>query len=46
MCQSFAKPSSLEYMHIGETMIRFLSVTSRSVSLENRADMRRTVRRV
>ena len=31
-CQSSAKPSTLEYWHIGETTIRFFSVMPRSVS--------------
>ena len=35
-CQSFAKPSSQLYWHIGETAIRLRSVTSRKVSGEKR----------
>src|SRR4051812_24645362 len=35
-CQSLASPSMLEYWHIGETAIRFLSVMPRSVSGENK----------
>src|SRR6476469_5532558 len=34
-CQSFANPSVLEYSHIGDTMIRLRSVTSRSFSGSN-----------
>src|SRR5437764_1993014 len=35
-CQSLAKPSSLEYSHMGETAIRFESVTPRIVRGVNR----------
>src|SRR5438067_2856603 len=35
-CQSLAKPSTLEYSHIGETTIRFASVTPRRFSASNR----------
>jgi GNAT superfamily N-acetyltransferase len=38
MCQSVAKPSGLEYSHIGDTVTRFLSVTSRSRKGVNRAE--------
>src|SRR5260221_7582413 len=38
MCQSVANPSGLEYSHIGETTMRFLSVTSRSCSGEKSAE--------
>ena len=31
-CQSFENPSTLEYWHIGETMIRLASVSERSGS--------------
>src|SRR5207237_5537177 len=34
-----AKPSSLEYWHIGETAIRFWNITSRSVNGSNRCGM-------
>src|SRR5215470_6383181 len=36
-CQSLADPSSAEYWHIGETMIRFRSVRPRSWKGENSA---------
>src|SRR5437016_3691395 len=35
-CQSLAKPSTLEYSHIGETTMRFERVTPRSFSASNR----------
>src|ERR1700732_2737787 len=34
-CQSFAKPSVLEYWHMGETTIRLRRVSSRMVSSSN-----------
>ncbi len=36
-CQSFAKPSRLEYWHIGLTTIRFFMTTPRSASGSNSA---------
>src|SRR5215471_7273214 len=39
-CQSVATPSSAEYWHIGDTMMRFLSFRPRSSIGENRALMR------
>ena len=35
-CQSFAKPSSLEYWHMGETAVRLRKATSRILNGENR----------
>src|SRR5687768_348301 len=37
-CQSLANPSTLEYSHIGDTTIRFRSVTLRIVSGENNSE--------
>jgi hypothetical protein len=39
MCHAVASPRSAEYWHIGETTMRFGSVTLRSVSGENKALM-------
>jgi hypothetical protein len=36
-CQSLIRPSSAEYWHMGETMMRFLRVTSFSVKESKRA---------
>ena len=41
MCQSFAKPSTLEYSHIGETTMRLRKTMLRIVRVENRADIKR-----
>src|ERR1700690_1649009 len=38
-CQSLAKPSMLEYWHIGETAMRFGRVTSRNEIGENKGVM-------
>ena len=38
-CQSFAKPSTLEYSHIGETNTRLANFTSRIASGSNRLGM-------
>src|SRR5580765_4743510 len=38
-CQSFEKPSTLEYWHIGETTMRFCSVRERSDSGSKRCDI-------
>ena len=35
-CQSFITPSFAEYWHIGESMIRFLTVTDRIVKGRNK----------
>src|ERR1700685_2885162 len=37
-CQSVAKPSVLEYWHMGDTTIRLRSVSSRMVSSSNSMD--------
>jgi hypothetical protein len=39
ICHSFAKPSSEEYMHIGETMKRFRRVVLRRVKGVKSKDM-------
>jgi hypothetical protein len=39
MCHAVASPRTAEYWHIGETTMRFGSVTPRSVKGENRALM-------
>ena len=36
VCQSVAQPSSAEYWHIGETTMRFASVSPRNEKFENR----------
>ncbi len=38
-CQSLANPSTLEYSHMGETAMRFLSVMPRIVSGEKRVSV-------
>ena len=35
-CQSFAYPPTLEYWHIGDTLIRFRNITSRIFNSEKR----------
>src|SRR6266849_6248319 len=37
MCQSVAQPSTAEYWHIGDTTMRLVSLSLRSVKGENRA---------
>src|SRR3569832_1687271 len=39
-CQSVATPSSAEYWHIGDTIMRFFKVRPRSLIGENRALMK------
>src|SRR6476619_6555278 len=45
-CQSFAKPSMLEYWHIGDTITRLGSVNERSGNGSNRRVIDRIVSRV
>ena len=36
MCQSFGRPSRLEYWHIGETKTRLRNASPRRLKVENR----------